>query len=90
MEQQGDRCSSGKGTEGSEGFPQLRPVSRTPTQSSEPHGGRGPLMAARRCQAGVKGQRGHYPGERRRLGPQRAPGKARGLAAGAAVAATGS
>ena len=39
------------------------------------HGGVGPLMAGCRRPAGVKGRRGHSPGERGRLGPERAPGK---------------
>ena len=42
---------------------------------SGPHGGRGPLIAGCRCPAGVKGRRGHSPGERGRLGPERSPGK---------------
>ena len=42
---------------------------------SGPHGGRGPLIAGCRCPAGVKGWRGHSPGDRERLGPERVPGK---------------
>ena len=42
---------------------------------SKPHGGRGPLISGCRCRAGVKGWRGHSPGERGHLGPERAPGK---------------
>ena len=40
---------------------------------SKPHGGRGPLISGCRCRAGVKGWRGHSPGERGHLGPERAP-----------------
>ena len=39
---------------------------------SEPHGGRGPLIQGCRCPARVKGRRGHSPGERGLLGPERA------------------
>ena len=42
---------------------------------SEPHGGRGLLMARCRCPAGVKGRRGHSPGERGRLALREPPGK---------------
>ena len=42
---------------------------------SEPPGGTGPLIAGCRCPAGVKGWRGHSPGDRERLGPERVPGK---------------
>ena len=48
-----------------------------PTQPhvSESHGGRGLLIAGCRCLVWVKGWRGHSPGERGHLGPERAPGK---------------
>ena len=45
------------------------------TLLSEPHGGRGQLIAGCRCPVGVKGQRGYSSGERGRMGPERAPGK---------------
>ena len=57
---------------------------------SELHGGGGPLMAGCRRPAGVRGRRGHSPGERGRLGPERAPGKMPTLAPVAPVASPGS
>ena len=42
---------------------------------SEPHGGRGTLIAGCRCPAGVKGRRGHSAGDREGLGLERVPGK---------------
>ena len=59
-------------------------------QGPEPRGGRVPLIVGCRCPAGVQGLRGHSPGDRGRLGPERAPGKARGLDLQAAVASSGS
>ena len=46
-----------------------------PTQVSQPHGVGGPLIAGIRCPAGVKGRRGHLPGERERLALRESPGK---------------
>ena len=46
-----------------------------PAQVSQPHGVGGPLIAGIRCPAGVKGRRGHSPGERERLALRESPGK---------------
>ena len=90
MEEQGDLRSGEDGTEGSAGFPQLRPLTHTPAPQ---------VLAPRRKRAaycgmqvscGVKGRRRHSPGEKGHLGPKRAPGKARGLATGAPIASPGS
>ena len=61
-----------------------------PPHVSQLHGRGGPLMAGCRRPAGVRGRRGHSPGERGRLGPERAPGRVRGLAAEASIASPGS
>ena len=53
---------------------------------SEPHGGRGPLIAAGRCPAGVQGRRGHSLGQTGSRRPELSPGRARGLAAEAPIA----
>ena len=57
---------------------------------SQLHGRGGPLMAGCRRPAGVRGRRGHSPGARGRQGPERAPGRVRGLAAEASIASPGS
>ena len=46
-----------------------------PAQVSQPHEVGGPLIAGIRCPAGVKGQRGHSPGERGRLALREPLGK---------------
>ena len=53
---------------------------------SEPLGGRGPLIAAGRCPAGVQGRRGHSLGQTGSRRPELSPGRARGLAAEAPIA----
>ena len=58
-------------------------------QGSEPHGGRGLLIAGCRCPAGVKCRRGHSLGERGRLGCERPLGKSPALALVAPVASPG-
>ena len=75
--------------EGPAGLPPRRPVARTRPLVSEPLGGRGPLIAGCRCPAEVKGRRGHSLDERGCPCPERAPGRARGLAAEAAIASPG-
>ena len=90
MEEQGDLRSGGDVTEGPAGLPPRRPVARTRPLVSEPHGGRGPLIAGCRCPAGVKGRPGHSPGERGRLGPERTPAKSPALAPVAPVDSPGS
>ena len=57
---------------------------------SQLHGRGGPLMAGCRRPAGVRGRRGHSPGERGRLGPREHPGKCPALAPVAPVASLGS
>ena len=54
MEEQGNLNSWEDWKEDPAHFPQLRPVSRTPAQGPELHGGRGPLITRCRCPAGVR------------------------------------
>ena len=64
MEEQGDLHSGEDKMEGSVGFQQISPVTRTQAPGSELHGGRGPLIAGWRYPAGVKGRGGLSLGER--------------------------
>ena len=56
-----------------------------PAQVSQPHEVGGPLIAGIRCRAGVKGMRGHSPGERGRLALREPLGKFPAQAAGPQV-----
>ena len=90
MEAHGDLRSGEDGTQGSAGFQQLSPVTRTPAQVVRAPWGRGPLIVGCRCPAGVRGWRGHSLGERGCPRPERSPGRARGLEAQAPIASPGS
>ena len=80
MEEQGDLRSGGDVTEGSPCFPPRRQVAPTLPLVFEPLGGRGPPIPVCRGPAGVKGRRGHSPGERGRLRPERTLAKCPALA----------
>ena len=90
MEEQGDLRSGGDVTEGSPCFPPRRQVAPTLPLVFEPLGGRGPPIPGCRGPAGVKGRRGHSPGERGSLGPERTRAKSPALAPVAPVASPGS
>ena len=90
IEEQEDLRSGEDGKEGSAGFPQLRPVTITLAPGLQAPWRQRAAYLGMQVSCGVKGRSGHSPGGTGLLGPERDPGKAQGLAAGAVVASPSS